>query len=64
MNTKEKRIHNLSRLGLSFERGGAHLARTMMLRELQALLACADTENAQKSDYLDAIEIDNCLAHL
>ncbi len=61
MNTKEKRIHNLSRLGLSFERGGAHLARTMMLRELQALLACADTENAQKSDYLDAIEIDNCL---
>lgn len=61
VNIKEKRIHNLSYLGLSFERGGAHLARTMMLNELQALLAYVDIENAQKSDYLYAIETDNCL---
>ena len=29
----------LSRLGFSFEKGGVHTARTMMLKELETLLA-------------------------
>lgn len=58
MSEKDKR---LSRFGFSFERGGAHIARTMMLEDLRALLACVDRTDADKNEYLHAIENDNCL---
>lgn len=51
----------LSRFGFSFERGGAHTARTMMLEELKVLLTYVDRPEADKSDYLQAIDDENCL---
>lgn len=51
----------LSRFGFSFERGGAHTARTMMLEELKVLLTYVDRSEADKSDYLQAIDDENCL---
>lgn len=51
----------LSRFGFSFERGGAHTSRTMMLEELGTLLTYVDRPEADKSDYLQAIDDDNCL---
>ena len=53
--------NNLARLGFSFERGGVHTARTMMLLELRALLSYVDKPDAAKSDYLEAIQDANCL---
>ena len=51
----------LSRLGFSFERGGAHISRTMMLQELRALLTYVDYPEAEKGEYLKAINDENCL---
>lgn len=51
----------LARFGFSFERGGAHSSRTMMLEELSSLLTYIDRIDAEKSDYLHAIDEDNCL---
>lgn len=51
----------LSRFGFSFERGGAHTSRTMMLEDLGGLLAYVDRPDADKSDYLRAIDDENCL---
>ena len=48
---------DLNRFGFRSERGGAHLARTMMLEELQRLLSYVNDPNAAKSKYLQAIEI-------
>ncbi|MBM9537897.1 hypothetical protein [Desulfobulbus alkaliphilus] len=58
MTEKNKR---LSRFGFSFERGGAHTSRTMMLEELGALLTYVDRPEADKCDYLQAIDDENCL---
>lgn len=51
----------LARFGFRFERGGTHSSRTMMLDELTALLSYVDRSEAKKTDYLHAIEADNCL---
>lgn len=51
----------LVRFGFSLERGGAHLARTMMLDELSLLLAYVNDSEAKKDDYYKAIVNDNCL---
>lgn len=51
----------LTRFGFSFERGGAHSSRTMMLEELSLLLSCVDRPEAGKADYLRAIDEENCL---
>lgn len=51
----------LARFGFSFERGGAHSSRTIMLEELGTLLSYMDRNDAEKSDYLHAIDEDNCL---
>ncbi|AKO51997.1 hypothetical protein ABA45_05790 [Marinobacter psychrophilus] len=51
----------LARFGFRFERGGTHSSRTMMLDELTALLSYVDRSEAEKADYLHAIEADNCL---
>ena len=55
--------HNkkLEHLGFSYERGGVHTARTMMLAELRALLSFVDRADAAKADYLEAIQTANCL---
>jgi hypothetical protein len=58
MTEKNKR---LARFGFSFERGGAHTSRTMMLNELGLLLTYVDHSKAQKRDYLQAIDNENCL---
>ena len=55
------RNEQLSRFGFSFERGGAHTSRTMMLEELGALLNHVDRPEADKSDYVRAIVDENCL---
>ncbi len=58
----EANQHNkLKRLGFSYERGGVHASRTMMLAELRALLSFVDATNAARADYLEAIQTANCL---
>lgn len=56
-----KNKNNLVRFGFSFERGGVHTARTIMLNELTALLSFVDDPKATKSSFLDAIQSANCL---
>jgi hypothetical protein len=57
----ELQREGLVRLGFSFEKGGAHIARTMMFEELAALLASVSQEVATSEAYTSAIEVDNCL---
>jgi hypothetical protein len=57
----EHKNNNLARFGFSFKRGGAHVARTMMLEELGAVLSYVDCPQAIKDDYFQAINEDNCL---
>jgi len=52
---------SLQRFGFSQERGSAHMARTMMLRELGSLLETVPDSTLSSSDYTRAIESDNCL---
>ncbi|HBO3110871.1 TPA: hypothetical protein L4R01_001447 [Pseudomonas aeruginosa] len=61
MNVENQHNSKLERLGFSFERGGVHTARTMMLVELRTLLSFVDEPNAAKADYLEAIQTANCL---
>lgn len=51
----------LQRLGFSFERGGAHTARTMMLDELTRLIAYVGDSEAALTTYMTACVHDNCL---
>ena len=51
----------LSKFGFKFEKGGVHLARTMMLDELRTVLSYVKSPNPTKKDFVSAIEIDNCL---
>jgi hypothetical protein len=50
------------RFGFQNVRGGAHLARTIMLEELQQLLSYVDDPSAEKVVYIQAIDEENCLA--
>ncbi len=50
----------LNRFGFSFEKGGAHTSRTMMLEELEKLLSYVKNPKST-DDYQTAIEVDNCL---
>ncbi len=61
MTVENKHNKKLERLGFSFERGGVHTARTMMLVELRTLLSFVEAVDAAKSDYLEAIQGANCL---
>lgn len=54
-------IDRLTRFGFSFERGGSHLARTMMLSELLNLMECVPDPTAPKTAYAHAVVEDNCL---
>lgn len=51
----------LTRFGFSFDKGGAHQARTMMFQDLTTLIEYVDNPEALKKDYINAIENDNCL---
>lgn len=62
MASTEKLHENISRFGFKTERGGAHLARTIMLDELNKLISYVDQPAASKADYLHAIDESNCLA--
>jgi len=53
--------YNLSRFGFKDARGSAHSSRTIMLDELGILLSYLNRPDAQKSDYLHAIDDENCL---
>ena len=55
------KINTLSRFGFRFKKGGVHTARTMMLEDLKLLLSYVNSPDASKTDYLRAIEEDNCL---
>jgi len=55
MSNSPKSQNILPRFGFKNERGSAHLARTMMLEELGAVLSYLNRPDAQKSDYLHAI---------
>jgi hypothetical protein len=57
----QERNKQLSLFGFSFDRGGAHTSRTMMLEELRTLLTYVDRPETDKSDYLHAIAVENCL---
>jgi len=61
VNADNKQNNKLERLGFSFERGGVHTARTMMLGELRALLSYVNNAEAAKTEYLKAIQTANCL---
>lgn len=47
--------------GFSFNRGGAHTSRTMMLEEMRTLLAYVNNPKAGKKSYRQAIVEENCL---
>ena len=51
----------LSQYGFSLDRGKTHCARTIMLDELEVLLAFVNRPEADKNDYLQAITVENCL---
>ncbi|MCD6534794.1 MAG: hypothetical protein J7L25_12105 [Deltaproteobacteria bacterium] len=54
--------NNLTNFGFNFGRNSAHTARTMMLNELQTLLAYVNNPIAEKSDYRRVVEDENCLS--
>jgi len=56
------REESLARFGFSFERGGAHLARSMMLDELNLLLQAVANPEATPASYQYAVIEENCLA--
>jgi hypothetical protein len=59
---KQTEINKLARFGFDFERAGAHTSRTLMLDELESVLSYLDNPNAEKADYLKAIDDENCLS--
>ncbi|MDR5853249.1 hypothetical protein P9239_17875 [Caballeronia sp. LZ062] len=61
MTVENKQNKKLERLGFSYERGGAHTSRTMMLVELRTLLSYVDKADAPRTEYLEAIQTANCL---
>lgn len=61
VNPENKHNNKLEHLGFSFERGGVHTARTLMLVELRTLLSFVDATDASKADYQEAIQTADCL---
>ncbi len=54
-------IETISRFGFRRERGGPHLARTMMLDELKLLFGFVEPMDSGKDLYVRSIIKDNCL---
>ncbi|MGO8880149.1 MAG: hypothetical protein ACLPVO_05265 [Desulfomonilaceae bacterium] len=53
--------NDLPSFGFTFQKGGVHLARTMMLGDLETLLDYVPNVDAARSDYFRAVVDDNCL---
>jgi hypothetical protein len=53
--------NNLVRFGFRFDRGGAHLARSMMLDDLRRLLEHVPDAQATRDEFARAILDENCL---
>ena len=53
---------NIPAIGFNSSRNSPHTARTIMLDEIQALLAIVSDAQALQSDYRRAIDEENCLA--
>lgn len=64
MTEENKHNKKRERLGFSYERGGVHTARTMMLAELSALLSFVDVADATRADYLEAIQFLSDCTHM
>lgn len=58
---KDTKIDRLRRFGFSFEKGGAHSARTIMLDELNTLLDYIDHTSMTMTEFQKAIVERNCL---
>lgn len=58
---RKAKINNLSRFGFRFGKGSTHTARTMMLEDLQLLLAHVSQPDTNKKDYFQAVVDENCL---
>lgn len=58
---KHSNTNTLSKFGFRFDKGSAHTARTMMLEDLQHLLAYVRNPDSSKNGYLTAIIEYNCL---
>jgi hypothetical protein len=54
-------VKQYEKFGFSYDRGGVHLARTIMLRELSGLLDYIDDPAALRAAYIDAISKQNIL---
>jgi len=52
---------NIAYFGFKTKSGSTHLARTIMLEDLEVLLAHVDDPKAEKAAYIRAIEKENCL---
>lgn len=57
----KQNTNHLSQFGFSFEKGGAHLARTMMLNDLRTSILSVESIDSDKSGYKEAIIENNCL---
>jgi hypothetical protein len=53
--------NDLSSFGFTFQKGGVHLARTMMLEDMETLLDYVPDVNAERTEYFRAVVDDNCL---
>lgn len=53
--------NQILRFGIDFDRVGAHTSRTLMLDELTWVLSYLSNPDATKTDYFNAINVDNCL---
>ena len=58
---QQRALTLLANFGFSFGYGGVHLARTMMLADLETLLAYIDQPNAPPQEYWYGICEENCL---
>ncbi len=47
--------------GFKLKTGSTHLARTMMLEDLEDLLSYISNAEAEKTEYIKAIQEENCL---
>lgn len=61
MGVPKLQTETISRFGFRQERGGSHLARTIMLAELKLLFSFIDDPNADRKLYMRAIVEANCL---
>ncbi len=61
MPSKSINLENTAYFGFKSKTGSTHLARTIMLEDLEPLLAYINTPEAEKATYIRAIENENCL---